>query len=651
MSVFFSFDIAAFIISALLIVFYFQKRQIVTLQNSVFLLYLTTLVLTIVMEVCTACYFSSEGLHPVWLSYLVEGVYLSLTKSFGLIFATYCVGLSEVLNDKTYRFRKLLELVVVAPYVVALLIIWLSPVFASSTPLAFTIDAGGALHLNENSFWFVSLYTVGLNYVLFAIVFIACQRKKVETSKRVVLYICAVLVFAAVLFQRFFAEIGGECFALAVAALIFFFHLQRPEEVIDSITKILNQIAFVRVSSRCFLRGTPFSCVSILIDDTVFLSHTFGINQMNNFLREVGEYLCDAFSYESVFCINQNCYTVIIKNPTEESVKERFLQNWFYDSVELKLYIRVCVVECPKCAKSSEEILDVMNLVATDERYNQPVVYANEIDLEYKRRNDYIDYALKKGITQNRFDVYYQPIYSTADKRIIGAEALVRLRDEKGHFISPEDFIPIAEKSGTILRIGEFVYESVCRTLSQVNLSDYGIKKIDINLSVAQCMQEILAEQILAIQSIYRIPAAIINLEITETAAAHSPEILLRNMERLAAAGFELSLDDYGSGYSNMNYMLNLPFKMIKIDKYIVWSAFSDERARKALTATVQMIKSLGMTVLAEGVEDKEQASLLESLGCDYLQGYYYSRPIQKTEFLELMKSQMKGKALQEQLL
>ena len=95
-------------------------------------------------------------------------------------------------------------------------------------------------------------------------------------------------------------------------------------------------------------------------------------------------------------------------------------------------------------------------------------------------------------------------------------------------------------------------------------------------------MQEILAEQILKIQSIYQIPTSIINLEITETAAAHTPEILLKNMQDLSDAGFELSLDDYGSGYSNMSYMLNLPFKMIKIDKYIVWAAFTDKRAEKA---------------------------------------------------------------------
>ena len=115
-------------------------------------------------------------------------------------------------------------------------------------------------------------------------------------------------------------------------------------------------------------------------------------------------------------------------------------------------------------------------------------------------------------------------------------------------------------------------------------------------------------------------------------------------MQDLANAGFELSLDDYGSGYSNMNYMLNLPFKMIKIDKYIVWAAFADVRAETALAATIKMIKSLGMTVLAEGVEEKDQAEWLIRLGCDYLQGYFYSKPMPKKEFLDIMRKNKKVK-------
>ena len=302
--------------------------------------------------------------------------------------------------------------------------------------------------------------------------------------------------------------------------------------------------------------------------------------------------------------------------------------------------MKLCIIQCPDDAASPEDVIDLISITTDSERYGTAVVYASEINIEHKRRTSYIEYSLRSGLFENRFEVYYQPIYSTKKKKLIGAEALIRLRDEEGQFISPEVFIPIAEKTGTILRIGEFVFESVCKTLSEIDLESCGIEKIDVNLSVAQCMQEILADQLLTIISMYKLPKSIINMEITETAMAHTPEVLLHNIEKLVEAGIEFSLDDYGSGYSNMNYMLTLPFSMIKIDKGIVWSAFSDKRACLALKSTIKMISELGMAVLAEGVETKEQAEWLSELGCDYLQGFYFAKPMPKKDFIELMKKE-----------
>jgi EAL domain-containing protein (putative c-di-GMP-specific phosphodiesterase class I) len=245
---------------------------------------------------------------------------------------------------------------------------------------------------------------------------------------------------------------------------------------------------------------------------------------------------------------------------------------------------------------------------------------------------------MREAMHNYGFKVFYQPIRDAATGEYHSCEALLRLYDEDYGFISPEEFIPRAEKSGLIIEIGEYVFEEVCKTIRSRKFEELGIDYVEINLSAVQCIQRDLRDKLQIIMKRYHVKPEMINLEITETAAAHTPEILLKNMQDLAAAGFELSLDDYGSGYSNMSYMLNLPFKMIKIDKYIVWAAFSDKRAEKALEATIRMIKSIGMTVLAEGVETPEQAEWLTASGCDFLQGFYYSRPIPKKEFLEIMK-------------
>ncbi|MCR5188413.1 MAG: EAL domain-containing protein [Treponema sp.] len=602
-----------------------------------------TLVIDTILELVTIYIKLHHDTVPIALQWLFQCLYFTASNSFGIIYIMYCMALTDYLNNLTKRKILFVTITVILPYVIALIIIWLGPFVDKFYPMAFSITEEG--YVRNNNFWFYILYVIGAYYIIFSIIKLICHRKNISHREQGVVFLYIGIVAVAITIQLFKYGLFVQSFAISIALLMFFFYIQRPEKVLDSITEILNQVSFFKKIDQMFSHNNNFTCIALILDDTVFMGNTIGINHLNMLLKEVASFLKSRFSFTQTFCLNQESFCVIVKNATEERVQSaikvlqtRFDMPWMYESVAVKLYSRLCVIDCPKDAASSSDIMDIISMMSTDERYKKPLLYARDIDLEDKRRSVYIEHALRNGLTDNRFDVYYQPIYSVAEKQLIGAEALIRLKDEDGNFISPEDFIPIAEKTGTILRIGEFVYEAVCRTISVIDIEDYGIKKIDINLSVAQCMQEILAEQILAIQSIYNIPTSIINLEITETAAAHTPEILLRNMQKLSDAGFELSLDDYGSGYSNMNYMLNLPFKMIKIDKFIVWSAYSDERAEKALAATINMIKCMGMTVLAEGIEDRGQAEWLIKLGCDYLQGFYFSKPVPKDEFLEIME-------------
>ncbi len=450
--------------------------------------------------------------------------------------------------------------------------------------------------------------------------------------------------------KHFLHKVVSSGCGIAVATMAFLFYIQKPEDFIDYLTGLYNQNAFIKLMQYKFATETPYVCVAIIIDDIPFLSHTFGFAQVNRLYTDIADFLKHNFSGGMIYNLDRGLFAIVYKSLGESErqeiiskIQNRFRQPWIKDTVEIKLYSRLCIIDCPKDAQSAEDTLDIINFVTNDDRYKLGVVFAHEIDIEEKKRTAYIERVLRGGMSEGRFEVYYQPLYSIQKKRLIGAEALIRLRDANGDFISPEDFIPISEKNGTILRIGEFVFESVCKTLSSINTRELGIEKVDINLSVAQCMQEILADQILTIKSLYKLPSSIINLEITETAVAHTPAILLKNMERLSKAGIELSLDDYGSGYSNMNYLLSLPFKMVKIDKFIVWAAYKDKRAATALAYTIKMIKALEMSVLAEGVETKEQADWLTELGCDFLQGYYFAKPMPKADFLAVMKENSKN--------
>lgn len=640
----YQYAVAALFIEAVIIFFYFQKRSLPTFQNVVFLVILTVVTLGTFAELGAA--YMEEHIADFSLKsvYAIESFYFTLNTTFGILFAIYNLSAFDIYGKLKKKYIRIIQASMMVPYLLCLAAIWLTPILKDYITLIFSVDYENGYQRGYN-FWFYGMYTLKAFYIVLSLCIIYCFHRYIPKAKLQILYFYFVTITATAVAQLLFYGLLIESFGMALATLVYFFFIQKPEEMVDPSTDTLNQTALQRMLRYNLTVERKFYCITIFIDDTVFIANTFGIPQLNAFLTDAGNFLKQNFSYANVFCRQQGCFCVMLRDPTEEKLNEaisllnsRFQRTWVWENVELKLYIRLCIIACPQDAESPEEVLDIINMISTDERYRQSLVFANEIDLKYRRRTIYIEHCLRNGLTENRFDVFYQPIWSTSEKKLIGAEALIRLKDENGHFISPEDFIPIAEKTGAILRIGEYVFESVCLNLSQIDAEEYGIKKIDINLSVAQCMQEILAEQILKIQSIYQIPTSIINLEITETAAAHTPEILLKNMQVLADAGFELSLDDYGSGYSNMSYMLNLPFKMIKIDKYIVWAAFTDKRAEKALAATIKMIKEIGMTVLAEGVETPEQAEWLTASGCDYLQGFYFSRPIPKKEFLAIMK-------------
>ena len=646
----YQYAVAALFIEVVIIFFYFQKRSLPTFQNIVFFIILTVVTLNTFAELGSTYMEDHLGEFPVKYVYLGECLYFTFNTTFGILFAIYNLSAFDIYGKLKKRSIRIIHSSMLVPYFFFMTAIWLTPILRNYITLIYKIVPLAGYH-RGNNFWFYGLCATKAFYVLLSFIVIISFHRFIPKNKMQIMYFFLMTISSTALIQLFNVGLLIESFGMALVTLVYFFFIQKPEEMVDASTDTLNQSALQRMLRYNLAVGRKFYCVTIYIDDTMFIANTFGIPHMNAFLTDVGNFLKQKFSYANVYSRQQGCFCIILRDADEQKLNEaitilnkRFQSTWIQESVELKLYIRLCIIHCPSDAETPEEIMDIINMISSDERYRQSVVFANEIDLKYRRRTIYIEHCLRNGLTENRFDVFYQPIWSTAEKKLIGAEALIRLKDENGHFISPEDFIPIAEKTGAILRIGEFVFESVCLALSQIKTEEYGIKKIDINLSVAQCMQEILAEQILKINSIYQIPPAIINLEITETAAAHTPEILLKNMQELANAGFELSLDDYGSGYSNMSYMLNLPFKMIKIDKYIVWAAFTDKRAEKALAATIKMIKEIGMTVLAEGVETPEQAEWLTASGCDYLQGFYFSRPVPKKEFLAIMKKNMEVK-------
>ena len=271
----------------------------------------------------------------------------------------------------------------------------------------------------------------------------------------------------------------------------------------------------------------------------------------------------------------------------------------------------------------------------------QGTLFIDDEELSERRRAFELQQTIEWALENDKIEIYYQPIYNIKAGRFSSMEALVRLRDENGNLMMPIDFIEFAEKNGMILKLGEAIFRKVCQFIRYNHIEDYGIDYIEVNLSVIQCMQNDLAREFKNIMGEYEIAPNKINIEVTETAAINTKKTLDNNMKELLEYGTSFSLDDFGSGYSNLTYVVDMPRSIIKLDRSLTLAYDSSDKARVATEYSVEMIHKLGLEIVVEGVETEEQYLNFKRLGVEYIQGYYFSKPIPSANVLDYVREWM----------
>jgi EAL domain-containing protein (putative c-di-GMP-specific phosphodiesterase class I) len=295
--------------------------------------------------------------------------------------------------------------------------------------------------------------------------------------------------------------------------------------------------------------------------------------------------------------------------------------------------------------ENMEEVIQLFQHVKMEDRNheNTYVCYVNKMILGKMRQKESMKNEIIRAMEENRVEVFYQPIYSTSERRIVSAEALVRIRNVDGSILPPGEFIPIAEETGLIAGLGERVFEKVCQFLKESPALQLGIHYIEVNLSVAQCEQRDLAERYIRIMEQNQIEPWWINLEITETASVQTKNMLLKNMDELINFGVSFSLDDFGNGQSNLDYIIDMPVSVMKLDMNMIRAYFEDLKARFVVQATIRMAHDMDLMVVAEGVETKEQLDTMAEQKIDYIQGYYFSKPLPADEFIAYLEKHQDG--------
>lgn len=251
--------------------------------------------------------------------------------------------------------------------------------------------------------------------------------------------------------------------------------------------------------------------------------------------------------------------------------------------------------------------------------------------------NKQVEQFLHRAIAEDLFEVYYQPVYSLHQQRFVTLEALSRLRHPELGWISPDIFIRLAEKNHLITQITELQLRRVCRFLCENPALRASIANVKINLSPLDLIQSESGSHLVRILGEYGLPCSCFQFEITETVATEYSASLTRVAESLQTAGIGLCLDDFGSGYANLNTVMQLPFSVIKLDRSLLFHICTDKKAALFYQSIVAAFCRLGYRIVAEGVETQEEMELLRSWNVDMIQGYYFSRPLPPDDLLRLL--------------
>ena len=385
-----------------------------------------------------------------------------------------------------------------------------------------------------------------------------------------------------------------------------------------------KNIAFIQFDIRKFK----------LIND--LYGEKFGDEILNFIIKRLGEYC-----HEEQFFINlrSDVFMIVTEYGNEEELTElvKHLDERItnFKNVKLQLSYGIYTVEDKTMELRQMEDRSAMARKAAKNNILTNVVFYKEQFKVSLYNRKFIEENMQSAIAERQFMMYLQPKYSIAKNEIIGAEALVRWRHPERGMIYPNQFIPIIEENGFIKEVDYYIWGEACRFIRRCE--EAGIRSCPVSVNVSrvhlqdnECIR-MLSEMI----DDNHISKELLELEITES--ADDQQISMKAL-LLKEAGFTLLMDDFGSGYSSLNILLETPFDVIKLDKKFMENMMVSNKGKLILEQVVLMADKLELALLAEGVETKEQIDLLENIGCDQVQGYYYAKPMPEEEFFTLLK-------------
>lgn len=593
------------------------------------------------------------GLVTLTGIYLVGAVYLAFSwhaRTGGEILETfyafdllYFVVLSLALGFMTLYFADMCTrrvkypiVIFIIPIIIAIIFIF----FNRQTGWMFQYDANGVYHRGP-LLWIN--YVVWISYYVAMISLVIKSRHKLGAKTTVGFLLFFAFEFGLQVYQFFMVNfyIGGIAFTTGVLYLVI-----APiflEQGKDEMTGLYNRRGFINTVQELLHYDTDNEYCMVAIDINNFLNvnERFGFQVGNQVLAHMGDYLSKLFpNTDAISRFNADHFFICcLKDDVVYSLPTISIQELIPDIHEpytISLFEGIYPI-----TDRNEDVLymcdrAVFAVQQVKGDYNHQYAFFDETAQERLQKKSYVIQEMTNALKEKKFTVYFQPIIDIKTKKMMSAEALIRWNDERYGMISPDLFIPLFEKNGSVTTLDLFVCKEVCGYINR--WKEKGIKNVPISINVSRVdiLIENFGDNLERILNDNKLATESIRIELTESAFVRVEEIRDK-LQNLRDKGFRILMDDFGSGYSTFNTFANIPFDILKVDMGFMNNLTNSMRGQSVFESIVEMAERIQMPVVAEGVETKEELELLEKIGIRYVQGFVYAKPMPAEEFEKML--------------
>lgn len=547
----------------------------------------------------------------------------------------------SVLNIKVNE--TLIKLLLNVPAVIAIVTISLNPFLST----VFYIDP--VLGYQRRAF-LILLYLVALYYLIFTLAIIIAYGQNIRRDKRIAFILLPFIPFFGTVIQYFYRHSGVENFFMALLVLVMYTTVESPADYIDYVTGLQNQNALFTNFSVAMSMKKPVSIVTIAIEKIDAWDKEFGTEHTNLLILELSSYLIHLSKNASVYSLGRGKFALCISLENfwvnmrmaellAYSILDRF-ESSFDITVANKVILskRICLYNCPEDIDSVNLLQKAMLSEATAVLpKGKDYLTIEDIDTTANDRERLIAANIQSIYENGTIYLSFLPEFNASLKIFDSVKTELTMYIPEIGYVSSRSLISVAEKYGLIIGFYDYILESLFKMIRDNRLMAYGVKSVEIIMPVSFLLKKNKVAKLVNLASQYDIPPKLICFELAKNSMIKFDGVIVDNMKAMTRAGFRFILENYGNGYTNASALTDMPIYAVTIDKFLTGTAINSELAHKILSCTITYLKKFDLQVKAEHIETKASMEYALMLGFDYLQGYYFSKPLKIAELTEFL--------------